>query len=140
MRVNYGAFLSVWNRGKRAVADPVTPDMHQRCSRRSWDGQIKRWRRLLHQYDPTQEDPNRPSRALNKPKSPALVLSTEQATVERDLMQSILGQEFDDDNDGTTPGEDAFEREVAALMVQSGATNVAVGVDDEFLESFFDKS
>jgi len=34
--------------------DPQTPDKYQLCSKRSWDGQISRWRRLLHEYDPPQ--------------------------------------------------------------------------------------
>ena len=32
--------------------DPMTPRVHQKCSKRSWDGQVRKWRRLLHQYDP----------------------------------------------------------------------------------------
>ena len=32
------------------------------CSKRSWDGQIRKWRRLLHEYDPPkgedEEDPD----------------------------------------------------------------------------------
>jgi hypothetical protein len=30
---------------------PRTPDRHQSCSKRSWDGQIRKWRKLLHQWD-----------------------------------------------------------------------------------------
>lgn len=30
---------------------PVKPVVTQRCSKRSWDGQIKKWRRMLHMYD-----------------------------------------------------------------------------------------
>jgi len=29
-----------------------TPDIHQVCSKRSWDGQVRKWRRELHVYDP----------------------------------------------------------------------------------------
>ena len=39
----------------------MTPDPYQVCSKRSWDGQIRKWRRLLHKYDPQgleyKEDP-----------------------------------------------------------------------------------
>eukprot|EP00959_Pyramimonas_sp_CCMP1952_P102344 2141001-Pyramimonas_sp.AAC.1 len=31
---------------------PVTPDVRQICSKRSWDGQVKKWRRALHEWDP----------------------------------------------------------------------------------------
>eukprot|EP01006_Ploeotia_vitrea_P054114 TRINITY_DN67852_c5_g11_i1.p1 TRINITY_DN67852_c5_g11~~TRINITY_DN67852_c5_g11_i1.p1 ORF type:complete len:331 (+),score=33.49 TRINITY_DN67852_c5_g11_i1:97-1089(+) len=30
---------------------PVKPSINQKCSKRSWDGQIKKWRRGLHMYD-----------------------------------------------------------------------------------------
>eukprot|EP00667_Euglena_gracilis_P023427 EG_transcript_26429 len=30
---------------------PVKPSLTQRCSKRSWDGQIRKWRRALHMYD-----------------------------------------------------------------------------------------
>lgn len=30
---------------------PVTPRANQKCSKRSWDGQLKKWRRLLHRWD-----------------------------------------------------------------------------------------
>mmetsp|Transcript_7875 Transcript_7875/g.14001 ORF Transcript_7875/g.14001 Transcript_7875/m.14001 type:complete len:658 (-) Transcript_7875:196-2169(-) len=35
---------------------PVTPRADQKCSKRSWDGQMKKWRRLLHRWDPVTED------------------------------------------------------------------------------------
>lgn len=41
---------------KRQKGDPQTPKIHQVCSKRSWDGQIKKWRRLLHQYDPPADE------------------------------------------------------------------------------------
>lgn len=36
----------------RTSADPWTPDKHAKCSKRSFDGQIRKWRRQLHAYDP----------------------------------------------------------------------------------------
>jgi hypothetical protein len=30
---------------------PVKPAVMQKCSKRSWDGQIRKWRRALHMYD-----------------------------------------------------------------------------------------
>jgi len=40
---------------KRTRDDPRTPKKSQACSKRSWDGQIKKWRRDMHKWDP--EDP-----------------------------------------------------------------------------------
>lgn len=39
-------------RSKRKREDPKTPNKYQVCSKRSWDGQIRKWRRMLHFYDP----------------------------------------------------------------------------------------
>jgi len=32
----------------RIPIDPCTPDIHQKCSKRSFDGQVKAWKRQLH--------------------------------------------------------------------------------------------
>lgn len=39
-------------KSKRKREDPKTPNKYQVCSKRSWDGQIRKWRRMLHFYDP----------------------------------------------------------------------------------------
>lgn len=31
---------------------PATPRKNQKCSKRSWDGQVRKWRRELHKWDP----------------------------------------------------------------------------------------
>ena len=36
----------------RSKSNPSTPDKCQKCSKRSWDGQIRKWRRGLHAWDP----------------------------------------------------------------------------------------
>lgn len=30
---------------------PKTPDVHQKCSKRAFDGQVRKWRRMLHDWD-----------------------------------------------------------------------------------------
>jgi len=34
--------------------DPVVPNKFQKCSKRSWDGQVRKWRRTLHYFDNVQ--------------------------------------------------------------------------------------
>jgi len=41
-------------RDKRRQEHPRTPRKEQVCSKRSWDGQVKKWRRELHKWDPDQ--------------------------------------------------------------------------------------
>ncbi|GAB4822709.1 hypothetical protein N2152v2_009755 [Parachlorella kessleri] len=40
---------------RRARQDPGTPDVYQIASKRSFDGQVKKWRRMLHEWDPRDE-------------------------------------------------------------------------------------
>lgn len=39
-------------RSDRSDDDPRTPKTSHKCSKRSWTGQIRKWRRELHRYDP----------------------------------------------------------------------------------------
>lgn len=41
-------------RKHRTKEHPRTPDKTQVCSKRSWDGQISKWRRQLHAFDDPQ--------------------------------------------------------------------------------------
>jgi len=48
----YQSYLEMVPREKRQKGDPRTPNKNQVCSKRSWDGQVRKWRRQLHFYDP----------------------------------------------------------------------------------------
>lgn len=48
----YKDYLKMIAKTKRKREDPKTPNKYQVCSKRSWDGQIRKWRRMLHFYDP----------------------------------------------------------------------------------------
>jgi len=48
----YRAFMATLVDGKSKAEAAKTPDKHQKCSKRSWDGQVRKWRRQLHVYDP----------------------------------------------------------------------------------------
>ena len=54
--LGYRNYLTAKPKGLREKSDPVTPDPRSFCSKRSFDGQIRKWRRELHIYDPTSEN------------------------------------------------------------------------------------
>lgn len=50
--VGYYKYSHAIPRGsRRRGTDPETPDARQTCSKRSFDGQIRKWRRALHAWD-----------------------------------------------------------------------------------------
>lgn len=44
-------YLKLVPKDKRQNTDPQTPNALQVCSKRSWDGQLAKWRKSLHIYD-----------------------------------------------------------------------------------------
>jgi hypothetical protein len=48
----YQNYSKIVPKERRKRTDPWTPNKNQVCSKRSWDGQIRKWRRELHQWDP----------------------------------------------------------------------------------------
>lgn len=57
--LGYARYLELVPKARRGLdknRHPRTPDPYQVCSKRSYDGQIRKWRRLLHEYDPPEED------------------------------------------------------------------------------------
>jgi hypothetical protein len=47
--------LYVCRKSLRPKEGPWTPSKAHVCSKRSWDGQVSKWRRLLHAYDDTDD-------------------------------------------------------------------------------------
>ena len=54
------ALFFFFNRKQRRREQPTTPNKYRKCSRRCFDGQLRTWRRNLHQFDeiPTGTDLN----------------------------------------------------------------------------------
>ena len=53
--MGYQRYIAAVPKNTRKAHDekhPVTPNMKKKCSKRSWDGQVKIWRRRLHFWDP----------------------------------------------------------------------------------------
>jgi len=53
--IGYIRYILAIRKEDRIKEHPKTPRKSQACSKRSWDGQVKKWRRELHKWDP--EDP-----------------------------------------------------------------------------------
>lgn len=56
--------------GGLVPVDPVTPDIHQACSKRAFDGQVRKWRRMLHAWDVPEDETaatDPPAAALTSP-------------------------------------------------------------------------
>lgn len=52
----YALYTAQIPKNQRKRGDhPWTPNKLQICSKRSWDGQVRKWRRALHKFDPTSE-------------------------------------------------------------------------------------
>lgn len=49
--IGYSNYIKLIPMQTRKKDHPKTPNKYQKCSRRSWDGQMKHWRILLHQFD-----------------------------------------------------------------------------------------
>jgi len=66
--VGYSNYAQKIQRELRMPWHPQTPDKNKVCSKRSWDGMVRKWRRLLHRYDPLeirgQAPPPRPRRRV----------------------------------------------------------------------------
>jgi hypothetical protein len=41
---------------ERKSGHPLTPKISQKCSKRCWDGQVRKWRRDLHEWDPPENE------------------------------------------------------------------------------------
>ncbi|XP_015788921.1 histone RNA hairpin-binding protein [Tetranychus urticae] len=53
--LGYQNYLKIIPKDKRMADDPQTPNKFLKFSRRSWDQQIKLWRKKLHTFDPPEE-------------------------------------------------------------------------------------
>ena len=50
--VGYQKYIEAVPKNKRKAEDPMTPEKFIKYSRRSWDQQIRLWRKRLHEFDP----------------------------------------------------------------------------------------
>ncbi|XP_072388557.1 uncharacterized protein Slbp [Diabrotica undecimpunctata] len=68
--LGYDEYLKQVPRDERTPEQPKTPNKYIKYSRRGWDGLIKQWRLLLHQYDPLEESnepKDKPKKEIEEP-------------------------------------------------------------------------
>eukprot|EP00741_Cyanophora_paradoxa_P023829 tig00021623_g23017.t1 len=51
----YDRYVQLVPKHRRRRGDARTPDKYMKCSKRAWDGLIRKWRRELHKWDPPGE-------------------------------------------------------------------------------------
>lgn len=49
--IGYQRYLEQCPKHTRSKGLPRTPDVYQKCSKRAFDGQVRKWRRRLHEWD-----------------------------------------------------------------------------------------
>lgn len=54
--IAYDRLSKLVPRSKRTREHPMTPPIRQKSSKRSFDGQVKKWRRMLHAYYDSLDD------------------------------------------------------------------------------------
>lgn len=52
----YARYRKLVPLSKRRPTHPVTPPKHLKCSRRTWDGSVRVWRKKLHAWDLPQDN------------------------------------------------------------------------------------
>ena len=56
MEVIENEYISSLIRKQRRREHPTSPNKYRKCSRRCFDGQLRTWRRNLHQFDAENEE------------------------------------------------------------------------------------
>jgi len=91
---NYTALIP---KDKRLKEHPRTPDKYQICSKRAWDGQVRKWRRQLHAYDPEGELSDDDSEIIDQNEQQDLIKQLDElanSTLEMNISQVRLPKEI----------------------------------------------
>jgi len=86
----YGNYVA-WLKAKLNVKPIPIPNIYTKCSKRSWDGQIRNWRRLLHLWDSV--EPPTPEKAEKSGEGSEILNSSSSTSSDTDdVSQEPLGK------------------------------------------------
>jgi len=95
--VGYLRYRLLVSKDRRAPEHPRTPRKEQACSKRSWDGQLKKWRRELHKWDP--EDPLAFQAMLESDLVKSMIASSPELSTILECIKDKIGKEVSADDD-----------------------------------------
>eukprot|EP00180_Rhodochaete_pulchella_P003882 Plantae.Rhodophyta-Rhodochaete_pulchella.ctg70992.p1 GENE.Plantae.Rhodophyta-Rhodochaete_pulchella.ctg70992~~Plantae.Rhodophyta-Rhodochaete_pulchella.ctg70992.p1 ORF type:complete len:172 (-),score=32.31 Plantae.Rhodophyta-Rhodochaete_pulchella.ctg70992:589-1029(-) len=114
--IGYDEYIRMVPRDGRTRDHPLTPVKEQKCSKRSWDGQVRKWRNMLHAYDP-------PAPADNRDEN------EEESHTDNDPSDS----DFELDDDGNPIFKKTFTADVADNTPEDArAPTVQITIFDDF--------
>jgi len=105
--VGYLRYRLLVSKDRRAPEHPRTPRKEQACSKRSWDGQLKKWRRELHKWDP--EEPLAFQAMLESEFMKTMIASSPELTTILECIKDKIGKEVSPDDDEFECTTDADE-------------------------------
>jgi len=130
--IGYIRYILAIRKEERIKEHPKTPRKSQACSKRSWDGQVKKWRRELHKWDP--EDPAEYEKLM----APEILLSVYGDTSEMPIIVTQLREQIaefmrtgklgkvsdgsSDDNDNENDNENDTEKDLESDRTPSMMT------------------
>jgi len=121
--VGYLRYRLLVSKDQRKPDHPRTPKKTQGCSKRSWDGQLKKWRRDLHLWDPDNIDAFRA--LLNSD----LVVSIIAANPELDDIVKIVREKMDNPTANLNADDELFSPQPTPIVESTSASASSINPD-----------
>lgn len=126
--IAYDKFIAARPRHMRKHGDPMTPLVHQKCSKRSFVGQVISWRKKVYSYADKIDNKNGKSDDKNKEK-PSPPSSSDRTSTGSD--RGLDDSEVHDDDDGDEEnGDEGLGRMAGMDMMDVDFLNDSEGIDD----------
>jgi hypothetical protein len=119
--VGYLRYRLLVPKEKRKPEHPRTPKKAQGCSKRSWDGQLKKWRRDLHLWDPDNMEAFKA--LLNSDLVESIVVGNpELAEIVRVVRDKLENPNANDDDDDSASDQESTN-DIKVALVGSSPVN-----------------